>query len=55
VVPSRTKRDSDKGLMTGPLTVHPHLWRRGGSSVTTIRQQRYVLPRNRLEIAKLAA
>jgi hypothetical protein len=41
--------------MTGVLTAHPHLWRRGGDSVAAIRQQCPALPRNQPEIAKLAA
>jgi hypothetical protein len=27
--------------MTGVLTPHPHLWRRGGGSVAVIRRQRH--------------
>src|SRR6185369_2663267 len=44
-VPSGTKRDSDKRLMTGVLTAGPHLWRQGGGSVALIRRQRHPCPR----------
>jgi hypothetical protein len=39
--PNRTKPDSGKRLMTGALMSHPHLWRWGGGSMATIRQQRH--------------